>query len=76
MSDHVSSDRPLDGALPDHPRDAGDFKRWPGLLSLSVGIFIGPVAAAMNQIATYAANMWACGSGTHLALHLIPIINN
>ena len=74
MSDRASSDRALDGALPDHPRDAGDFTRWPGLLSLTLGVLLGPIAAAVNQLAIYAANTWACGDGYRASLHIIPVL--
>jgi hypothetical protein len=37
------------------------FTRWPGLLSLSLGLLLGPIVALTNQELIYSANMWACG---------------
>lgn len=64
----------------DVPRnDLGDreidaFTRWPGLLSLSLGVLLGPVMALTNQELIYAANMWTCGHGYRGTMHLIPLL--
>ena len=50
------------------------FTRWPGLLSLSLGVLLGPVIALTNQELIYAADMWTCGHGYLGALHLIPLL--
>ena len=56
------------------PNENPHFTRWPGLLSLSIGVLLGPVAALVNEEATYAANMWACANGRQLAMHIVPIV--
>ena len=50
------------------------FERWPGLLSLTAGLLVGPIAALVNEGVVYIANMWACGAGNRLALHVIPFL--
>lgn len=50
------------------------FTRWPGLLSLSTALLLGPVVALVNQEAIYAADMWACGHAAHASLHVIPAL--
>lgn len=50
------------------------FTRWPGLLSLSLGVLLGPVIALTNQELIYAANMWTCGHGHRGTMHLIPLL--
>ena len=50
------------------------FERWPGLLSLSAGLLVGPVAALINEGTIYIATMWACGVGSRVALHVIPVL--
>lgn len=54
--------------------DAAQFTRWPGLLSLSLGVLLGPVVALVNQSLIYAANMWVCGRNLRGALHIIPAL--
>lgn len=56
-----------DGGLP-------AFTRWPGLLSLSLGLLLGPIMALTNQELIYAANMWACGHGARGTMHIIPLL--
>jgi hypothetical protein len=55
------------------PRAADAFTRWPGLLSLSLGLLLGPVVALANQQLIYAVNMWACGHGTQPVMHVVPL---
>jgi len=50
------------------------FTRWPGLLSLSLGLLLGPIVALTNQELIYSANMWACGYGARGAMHIIPLL--
>lgn len=50
------------------------FTRWPGLLSLSLGVLLGPTVALINQGLIYSANMWACGHGAWGTLHVIPLL--
>lgn len=50
------------------------FTRWRGLLSLALGLLLGPVIALTNQELIYAADMWTCGHGYRGALHLIPLL--
>jgi hypothetical protein len=58
---------------------AGDavtqFTQWPGLLSLSLGVVLGPIVALVNQQATYAVNMWACGRNLHATMHIVPALS-
>jgi hypothetical protein len=54
--------------------DAPEFTRWPGLLSLSLCIMLGPMTVLLSQQVTYAANMWACGHGARGTLHIIPVL--
>ena len=56
------------------PNEQERFARWPGLLSLSVGVLLGPVAALVNEELIYVTNMWACGTGNHFAMHLVAFI--
>jgi hypothetical protein len=53
---------------------AARFARGPGLLSLSLGLVLGPFAALANQQLTYVVNMWACGHRERGVMHLIPIL--
>ena len=50
------------------------FTRWPGLLSLSLGLLLGPVVALANQQLIYTVNMWACGHRMQPAMHVVPIL--
>jgi hypothetical protein len=50
------------------------FTRWPGLLSLSLGVLLGPVVALINQQVIYQSDMWACGFNAHGTLHVIPTL--
>jgi hypothetical protein len=63
-------------ALNEPPSDRGEtgFTRWPGLLSLSLGLLLGPVVALANQQIIYSANMWACGNNGWGTMHLIPLL--
>ena len=61
-------------------RDVGDatapaeFMRWRGLLSVSLGLVLGPTVALVNQQLIYSVNMWACGRGLHGVMHIIPAL--
>ncbi|HSQ32287.1 MAG TPA: hypothetical protein VLN49_20670 [Gemmatimonadaceae bacterium] len=70
------SDRESFDALRENAADHGlaAFTRWPGLLSLSLGVLLGPVIALVNQELIYAANMWTCGHGYRATMHLIPLL--
>jgi hypothetical protein len=50
------------------------FARWRGLLSLSLGVLLGPVVALANQQATYSVDAWACGHDTRAVLHVAPAL--
>jgi hypothetical protein len=60
-----------------NPADQGlaSFARWPGLLSVSLGVLLGPVIALVNEELIYAANMWTCGHGYRGAMHLVPLLS-
>lgn len=53
---------------------APGFTRWPGLLSLTVGLLLGPVAALSNQELMYSVNMWACGHQMPAVIHIVPAL--
>ena len=71
MSARGSFDAARDNAADD---GVAAFTRWPGLLSLSLGVLLGPVIALTNQELIYSANMWTCGHGYRATLHLIPLL--
>ena len=56
------------------PNERARLARWPGLLSLTLGIVAGPIAVLANEELIYVTNMWACGTGKQLAMHVVPII--
>ena len=56
------------------PNEAARFERWPGQLSLSLGVLLGPIAALVNEGMIYVTNMWACGTGSQLAMHVVPLV--
>ena len=56
------------------PNERVRLTRWPGLLSLTLGIVVGPIAVLANEELIYVTNMWACGTGKQLAMHVVPII--
>src|ERR1043165_10109979 len=68
MSAPESFDR---AAVDDVP---GHLVRWPGLLSLSLGVTLRPVVALAHQQIVYSVNMWACGRNLHGVLHIIPVL--
>ena len=43
-------------------------------MSLSLGLLLGPVAALVNEEMIYVTNMWACGTGSRLAMHVVPLV--
>ena len=56
------------------PNERARLTRWPGLLSLTLGIVVGPIAVLVNEELIYVTNMWACGTGKQLAMHVVPIV--
>ena len=56
------------------PNERVRLTRRPGLLSLTLGIVVGPIAVLVNEELIYLTNMWACGTGKQLAMHVVPII--
>lgn len=56
------------------PNERARFTRWPGLLTLTLGVVAGPIAVLVNEELIYVTNMWACGTGKHLAMHVVPLI--
>jgi hypothetical protein len=56
------------------PAAGETFSRWPGLLSLSLGLLLGPVVALANQQLIYTVNMWACGHRMQAAMHVVPFL--
>ena len=43
-------------------------------LSLGLSLLLGPIAALVNQALIYITDMWVCGSGPRLALHVVPAL--
>ena len=56
------------------PNERVRLTRRPGLLSLTLGIVVGPIAVLVNEELIYLTNMWACGTGKQVAMHVVPII--
>jgi hypothetical protein len=54
--------------------DPAQFTRWPGLMSLALGIVVGPIVALVHQQTVYAVNMWACGRNLHATMHIVPVL--
>lgn len=50
------------------------FTRWPGLLRLTLGVVLGPIAALANEELIYVTNMWACGARTQWTMHFVPLV--
>ena len=44
------------------------------MLSLSLGLLLGPIAALVNEEMIYLTNMWACGPGSPVAMHLVALV--
>lgn len=44
------------------------------MLTLTLGIVLGPIATLVNEALIYVTNMWACGTGNQLAMHVVPIV--
>lgn len=44
------------------------------MLSLTLGIVLGPIVALANQEAIYGVNMWACGHRQRGVMHLVPFV--
>jgi len=44
------------------------------MLSLSLGLVLGPLAALANQELIYMVNMWACAHRQRETMHLVPIL--
>ena len=44
------------------------------MLTLTLGLVVGPVAVLVNEELIYVTNMWACGTGKQGAMHIVPLI--
>jgi hypothetical protein len=55
--------------------NTAQFARWRGLMSLSLGVLLGPLVALAHQQAVYAVNMWACGRNLHATMHVVPVLS-
>jgi uncharacterized membrane protein len=66
MSVHESSDAPRE--------DVAQFTRWPGIMSLALGVLLAPTAALANQQLIYAADTYACGRNLRATLHVVPAL--
>ena len=71
MSARESSESFFRGATDE---SAVGFTRWPGLLSLTLGTLLGPIAALLNQQLMYSVNMWACGHRMPIVVHIVPVV--
>ena len=56
------------------PNERARLTRWPGLLTLTLGVVLGPIAVLANEELIYVSNMWACGTGGQLVMHVVPLI--
>ena len=56
------------------PNERARLTRWPGLLTLTLGVVLGPIAALVNEELIYVSNMWACGTGGQLVMHVVPLV--
>jgi len=56
------------------PNERARLRRWPGLLTLTLGTVVGPIAVLVNEELIYVTNMWACGTGKQLAMHVVPLV--
>ena len=56
------------------PNERARLTRWPGLLTLTLGFVAGPIAVLVNEELIYVTNMWACGTGKQLAMHVVPLV--
>jgi hypothetical protein len=52
----------------------GAYTRWPGLLTLTLGVVLGPIVALITQQLIYQSNMWACGRNMHATMHIVPAL--
>ena len=56
------------------PNELARFTRWHGLLRLTLGVIVGPIAALANEELIYVTDMWACGARTQAAMHVVPFL--
>src|SRR5690349_24637377 len=56
------------------PNERARLTRWPGLLGLTLGVVVGPLAVLLNEELIYVTNMWAGGTGRQMAMHVVPLI--
>lgn len=66
--------RDVDNSPDTVPGQPVNYVRWPGLLSLALGLTLGPVAALLNEELIYVSDMWACGRGTRWPVNLVPLL--
>jgi hypothetical protein len=50
------------------------FTRWPGYLTLILGVVVGPIATLSNEELIYVTDAWACGTRMQGAMHVVPIV--
>lgn len=74
MSAHESFEVQHETTADRHLDPANPFTRWPGLLSLSLGVLLGPTIALANQQLIYTVNMWACGHRMQPVMHIVPAL--
>ena len=58
-----------------HESSDGQFARWRGLLSLTLGVTLGPIAALVTQSLIFAATSWTCGHDIGSTMHIIPALS-
>jgi hypothetical protein len=56
------------------PNETIRYTRWPGLLTLTLGVVAGPIAVLVNEELIYVTNMWACGTRQQWAMHIVPLV--
>jgi hypothetical protein len=47
----------------------------PGLLSLALGLVLGPTVALVHQLIVYAIGSWACGHDVRAVMHVVPVLS-
>ncbi|HEY2378498.1 MAG TPA: hypothetical protein VGH98_21135 [Gemmatimonadaceae bacterium] len=61
-------------AMNNAPNAVDRFSRWPGMLTLSLGLLLGPIAALVNEEMIYLTNMWVCGHGAPIGMHIVAVV--
>jgi hypothetical protein len=69
MSDRVSSN-----SFSAPSGDTTGFDRLSGLVSLTLGVVLGPIVVLWNQAIIYSVDSWICRGDLRAILHVIPAV--